>query len=142
MLHSSMSWETTLLYFFSWNYTWFGQKESINVQNFGLLTARVEFNLIGFLIGFFCWKCIKFRLNNWRGVMSHDTEDWSKIWRKTDLWFWISHFSNLHQSTWKCENYDYPRLAMNEGQTLLRQGKLYLFYIRFEKTKWFWLTYF
>ena len=33
---SSMSWEITLLYFFSWNFMWFLQKEPIKVQNLRL----------------------------------------------------------------------------------------------------------
>ena len=32
--HSSISWEITLLYFFSWNFIWFLWKEPIKVQNF------------------------------------------------------------------------------------------------------------
>ena len=37
------------------------------------------------LIGFFCWKCLKFQLKKNRGVMSHNTEEWCKIWRKNNL---------------------------------------------------------
>ena len=59
MHHSSMSWEITLLYFFSWNFLWFLQKESIKVQNFRLLTGQVKFHQICTLIGSFCWKYIK-----------------------------------------------------------------------------------
>ena len=39
------------------------------------------------LIGSFCWKYIWIQLKNYRGVMSHDTKEWCKIWRKTDLLF-------------------------------------------------------
>ena len=39
-----MSWEITLLYFFSWNFISFGQKEPIKVQNFRLLNAHVKFH--------------------------------------------------------------------------------------------------
>ena len=85
MHHSSVSWEITLLYFFSWNCTWFGQKEPIKVQNFRLSTAHVKFHQICTLIGSFCWKYIKFQLKKYRGVLSHDTEKWCKIWRKTDM---------------------------------------------------------
>ena len=46
-----------------------------------------RFHQICAFIGFFCWKCIKFQLKKYRGVVSHDTEDWCKIWRKTDLLF-------------------------------------------------------
>ena len=82
-----MSWEISLLYFFSWNFIWFLQKEPTTVQNFRLSTAQVKFHQICTLIGSFCWKYIKFQLKKYRGVVSHDTEDWCKIWRKTDLLF-------------------------------------------------------
>ena len=87
MHHSSMLWEISLLYFFSWNFIWFLQKEPTTVQNFRLSTAQVKFHQICTLIGFFCWKYIKFQLKKYRGVVSHDTEDWCKIWRKIDLLF-------------------------------------------------------
>ena len=86
--HSSMSLEIILSYFFSWNFIWFLQKESIKVQNFRTIsTAQVKFYQICTLIGSFCWKYIKFQLRKYRGVMSHDTEEWCKIWRKTNLLF-------------------------------------------------------
>ena len=87
MHHSSVSWEITLLYFFSWNCTWFGQKEPIKVQNFRLSTAHVNFHQLCTLIDSFCWKYIKFKVKRYIAVMSHDSEDWCKIWRKTDLLF-------------------------------------------------------
>ena len=37
--------------------------------------------------GFFCAIYITFDLKISRGVIFHDTEEWCKIWRKTDLWF-------------------------------------------------------
>ena len=39
------------------------------------------------LIGSFYWKYTKFQLKKYRGVLSHDPEEWCKIWRKTDLLF-------------------------------------------------------
>ena len=39
------------------------------------------------LISSFPTKYIMFDLRKYRGVMFHDTEEWCKIWRKTDLWF-------------------------------------------------------
>ena len=56
--HSSVLWEITLLYCFSWSFIWFGQKEPIKVQNFGLSTAYVKFHQICTLIGSFCWRYI------------------------------------------------------------------------------------
>ena len=60
------------MYFFSWNFIWSGQKETIKLQNFRLLTAHVKFHQIYTLIGSFCWKYIKFQLENHTGVTSHD----------------------------------------------------------------------
>ena len=77
----------TFLYFFSWNFIWFRQKEPIKMQNFRLSTTHVKFHRICILIGSFCWKYIKFQAKKYREVMSHDTEDWCKIYGKTDLLF-------------------------------------------------------
>ena len=68
-----MPWEISLLYFFSWNFIWFLQKEPTTVQNFRLLTAQVKFHQICTLIGYFCWKYIKFQLK--------------KVWRKYVSWY-------------------------------------------------------
>ena len=43
------------------------------------------------LMGSFCTKYIMFELKKYRGVMFDDTEDWCKIWRKTNLCFPKSH---------------------------------------------------
>ena len=32
-------------------------------------------------------KYVTFYLKKYRGVILHDTQEWCKIWRKTDLWF-------------------------------------------------------
>ena len=45
MHHSLVSWEIILLYFFSWNFIWFGQKEPIKVHNFRLSIAEISQNL-------------------------------------------------------------------------------------------------
>ena len=82
--HSSVSWEIILLYFFSWKCTWFGQKKPIKVQNFRLSTAHLKFHQICTLIGSLKYKILA---KKYRGVISHDPEDWCKIWRKTDLLF-------------------------------------------------------
>ena len=68
-----MLWEISLLYFFSWNFIWFLQKEPTTVQNFRLSTAQVKFHQICTLIGYFCWKYIKFQLK--------------KVWRKYVSWY-------------------------------------------------------
>ena len=102
MHHSSMSWKITLLYFFSWNFIWLLQKELIKLQNFRLSTAQV---MICTLISSFRWKYIKFQLKTYRGVMSHDTQKWCKVWRKTDLlfqkWQHFGEFSSKHSKVSK-----------------------------------------
>ena len=70
------------------------------MQNLRLSTAQVKFHQICTFIDSFCWKYIKFQLKNYKRVMSHDTEESCKIWRKNDLsfqkWqdfgeFWFEH---------------------------------------------------
>ena len=84
-LFSVMRYNCSVL--FSWNFVSFGQKESINMQNFRLLTAHVKFYQICALVGSFYWKYIKFQLKKYKVFMSHDPEGWCKIWKKTDLLF-------------------------------------------------------
>ena len=180
--HSSVSWEITVLYFFSWNCTWFGQKEPIKVQNFNYLTAHVKFHQICTLIDSFCWKYIKFQLKKYIGVMStslksdakleeklicfkndkhlvnfdpstqevskictligsycgkylmfdlklyrgvifYDTEEWCKIWRKTDLWY--EGFADFHQSSQKCQNWDFDGVQNRKCTSLKFTGVIY-----------------
>ena len=95
-----MSWEISLLYFFSWNFIWFLQKEPTTVQNFRLSTAQVKFHQICTLIGYFYWKYIKFQLKKSMEELSHDTIEWRKIWRKTyflfQKWQEFGKFSSEH----------------------------------------------
>ena len=101
MHHSSMSWEITLPYFFSWNFKWFLQKESAKVQNFRKISTA-EVNFTKFVLWLLLLKVYTISAKKkYRGVMSHDTEDWWKIWRKTNLlfqnWqefgeFWSEHY--------------------------------------------------
>ena len=48
-------------------------------------------------MGCFWPKYIMFELKKYRGVIFHDTEEWCKIWRKTDLWFgkWHEEFGKF-----------------------------------------------
>ena len=88
-----MSWEIILLYFLSRNVIWFLQKELTKAHNLKLSATQIKFHQICILIGFFCWKYIEFKLKSYRGVMSHNTGVWCKIWRffvikMTKIW-WI-----------------------------------------------------
>ena len=42
-------------------------------------------------------KYILLQLKRYRGVIFHDTDEWCKIWRKTDLWFgkWHEEFGKF-----------------------------------------------
>ena len=80
----SVWWEITLLFFSSWNCTSFGQNEPIKVQNVRFSTAHVKFHQICTLIVYLKYK---FLATKYREVVSHDPEDWCKIWRKINLLF-------------------------------------------------------
>ena len=62
------------------------------MQNFRLPTAHVKFQQICILTGSFCWKYIK---------LCHDTKEWCKIWRKTDLRF--QKWQKFRRFTWAIE---------------------------------------
>ena len=71
--------------------------------NFTLIVERLEFCT---LMDSFCSNHINFQLNKYIRVISHDTEEWCKVSRKTDLWFQIWHekfgeFSSKHWKVWK-----------------------------------------
>ena len=58
---------------------------------------HLEVSKIYTLTGCFWPKYIKFKLKKCRGVNFHDTREWYKIWRKTDLWFgkWHEEFGKF-----------------------------------------------
>ena len=67
------------------------------------------------LMGSFWAKYILLGLKKYRGVIFHDIEDWYKIWRKRDQWFEKRHdnWENLHQSTWKCQNWNFDKIVLS-----------------------------
>ena len=69
-----------------------------NLTNFDPSTQKVS--KIFTLMGSFWTKYIMFELKKYRRVMFDDTEDWCKIWRKTDLCFlkWHEEFGKFSQS--------------------------------------------
>ena len=89
--HSSVSWCITPLYFFSWNFIYFQQKEPINVQIWWNFTWAAESLKFSTLMGSRCKNHIKFSLKKYRSVISHDIEEWCKVERKPNLWFQIWH---------------------------------------------------
>ena len=62
-----------------------------------ILTRVLEVSKICTFIGSYCAKYLMFDLKKYRGVIFHDTEEWCKIWRKTDLWFgkWHEEFGKF-----------------------------------------------
>ena len=47
----------------------------------------VESLVICTFMGSFFGKHIKFQMKKYRRVISHDTDEWYKVWRKTGSWF-------------------------------------------------------
>ena len=86
MHHSSVSWEITLLFFFNWNFIWFGQKKPIKMSNFRVSTSHMKFHQICIFISPLCWKYIKFHLKSYRRFMSHDNKDWFVISKTKRTW--------------------------------------------------------
>ena len=70
-----MSWDINSLYFFSWNFIYFQQKEPIKVQIWWNFTWAVERLKFCTLMGFFCPTHIKFLPKKYRRIVSH------KHWR-------------------------------------------------------------
>ena len=58
---------------------------------------HLEVSKIYTLLGSFPSKYIMFYLKKYSGAIFHETEEWCKIWRKTDLWFgkWQEKFGNF-----------------------------------------------
>ena len=48
--------------------------------------------------------------------MSHDTEEWCKVWRKTDSWFqkWHEEFVNFNASSGKSDNLHFDVLRLSK----------------------------
>ena len=63
----------------------------------------LKFSKIYTLMGYFWPKYIMFDLKKYKGVIFHDTREWYKIWRKTDLWFlkWYEEFGKFLFTGWK-----------------------------------------
>ena len=82
LYHSSVLLDITLLYFFSWNFYYFDTRSPSKCR-----ISYFQFHQSCTLIGSFYWKNIKCHLKMYRGVMSHDTKEWCRTWRKANLLF-------------------------------------------------------
>ena len=70
------------------------------------------------LTGSFWTKYISFELKKYRGVIFLDTEEWCKIWRKTDLENDMTNLANFHQSAWKCQNWDFDGILLSKVENV------------------------
>ena len=54
-------------------------------------------------------------MKKYRRVISHDTEEWCKVWRKTDSWFqeWYEKFGEFNVSSDKSENLHFNVLLLS-----------------------------
>ena len=92
------------------------------MQNFRLSTANVKFHQICTLIGSFCRKYIKFQLEKYRRVMSHDTElnSNAKFQEKLtcSLGNDMRNLANFYQSTQKSQNYDFNGIFLSKVENV------------------------
>ena len=53
-------------------------------------------------------------MKNCRSIISHDTEEWCKVWRKTNSWFqkWHEEFVNFNVSSGKSGNLHFDLLLL------------------------------
>ena len=58
-----------------------------NLMNFDMSTQKPQKNFT--LIDCLLPKYVVFELKKYRRAVFDSTKDWCKIWRKTDLYFWI-----------------------------------------------------
>ena len=77
--HSWVSWDITLLNFFSWNFIYFQQKERIKVQIWWKFTWAIKNLKFCTLMGSFGKNHIKFQVKKYRRVISLDNEEWCEI---------------------------------------------------------------
>ena len=72
------------------------------------------------LMGSFWTKYILFELKRYRGFIFHDTEEWSKIWRKTDCGLEndMGNLANFHQIIWKCQNLDVDGILLSKVENV------------------------
>ena len=72
-------------------------------------------------MGCFWLKYIMFELKKYGGVIFHDTGEWCKIWRKTDLWFgkWHEEFSKFSpEHVRKSKNWDFDGILLSKVENV------------------------
>ena len=85
--------------------SWYWRKTNLfqKWQEFGKFWSQhSKVSKICTLIGPLRAMYITFDLKKYRGVIFHGTEEWCKIWRKTDLWLnGMKNLADFHQNTLK-----------------------------------------
>ena len=68
------------------------------------------------LMGYSSRKYIMFDLKKYSGVMCHNTEEWCKIWRGTDLCFekWHKKFGEFWPKSQKSQNFHFNGLILTK----------------------------
>ena len=87
--HSSVSWDITPLYFFSWNFIYFQQKEPIKVQIWQNFTWAVGSLKFCTLMGSFCSNHVQFLLKKYRRVTQSLMKNWLAVSNMTERIWWI-----------------------------------------------------
>ena len=122
LLHSSVSWDIALMYFFSWNFIYLQQRKPIKLQIWWSFTGEVKSLKFCILMGSFCPNDIKFHLKKCRRVISYHNEEWCKVYAKYDRKY-ARNLVNFHLTTQKSENFT-------------SMGSFYSKYLRFELKKY------
>ena len=80
-----------------------------------LMQAVASLKICTFMCYFFL-KNIMFEPKNYRGVMCHNTEEWWKIWGRTDLYFekWHEDFGEIWPNTQNSQNLHFHELLLTK----------------------------
>ena len=89
----------------------------IDLTNWQFWPEHLKVSKMFTLMCSFWAKYILVELKRYRGFIFHDTEEWSKIWRKTDLWFGKWH-GEFHQIIWKCQNLDVDGILLSKVENV------------------------
>ena len=98
---------------------WFLQKEPTTVQNFRLSTAQVKFHQICTLIGYLCWKYIKFQLKKvWRSYVSWYQRVVQSLMKNIFSFKNDKNLANFHQNIWKCQNWYFHGILLSKVENV------------------------
>ena len=76
------------------------------------------------LMSCFWPKCILLELKKYRSVIFHNTQEWCKVWGKTDFCFEnnMKNFARFNCSTWKSQNWDCYVILLLKVENLWAQN--------------------